>query len=373
MIKAFSVRNYRSFKETTILSLDAVEQFTELEHHIIDTKTCDLVKIASIYGPNGGGKSNYIRAIYLLTKLILHSINKDDIRFLRPFSFVEKPEKKLSFQIDLIEEKTYFMYHLKIENDEHQIKIVSEELSYLDQNQKSQVIYQDKKYYDETQIGKTPLSSNLDKLRNIFISGIKKILLFKHNDLADVFDYDRIIEFISKDKRKQNLLKLLKEYDSGIIDIVSISHQIMLKYNVAQKDYYLDLHEESTGTWRLINLLSFVMDIIDQKGVLLIDELDSHLHPLVVRTLITLFGSKTNDYSQLIFSSHDVLNMSGNYLRRDEIFFIKKNENQESELFSLSDVVNYKGENISINSKYGRQYMLGRFGAIPKIKSEDDK
>ena len=91
-------------------------------------------------------------------------------------------------------------------------------------------------------------------------------------------------------------------------------------------------------------------------------------HPKLFRAVIELFTSKDNTTSQLIFNSHDIINMDSEVFRRDEIWFIYRDENYSTKATPLSNVVNYKGEQVRKDAKYSKQYLEGKYGADPFIK-----
>ena len=104
-------------------------------------------------------------------------------------------------------------------------------------------------------------------------------------------------------------------------------------------------------------------------GICIIDELDSRLHPKLLKFIIGLFKSKVNsNRAQLIFTSHDLVTMSNTVFRRDEILFAAKNEKEESELYSLFEIRDKNGKSVSKNSSYSKQYLEGRYGSDPYFK-----
>ena len=130
---------------------------------------------------------------------------------------------------------------------------------------------------------------------------------------------------------------------------------------------YLSLEEESLGTQMIFLLIPFMMDSINNKKVLIIDELDKSLHPFLVRYIVEIFNNLeiNSNSSQLIFNTHDTNLLDLNILRRDQIWFTEKNnDNGVSDLYPLSDFSVRKEENI------GKGYMLGRYGAVPFIKND---
>ena len=106
----------------------------------------------------------------------------------------------------------------------------------------------------------------------------------------------------------------------------------------------------------------FLKKVFEQKGVLAIDEIDRSLHPMLVRYLIEKFSAPENKGAQLIATTHDVFQLDLSEFRRDQIYFTEKDQDTGvSDLYSLCDFSPRK------NEKVGRNYLLGRYGAIPCI------
>ena len=113
---------------------------------------------------------------------------------------------------------------------------------------------------------------------------------------------------------------------------------------------------------------------LESGGVAIIDELDSKLHPLLLRAVIRLFTDpETNpNHAQLIFVSQDVSTMRSEFLRRDEIWFAARDDESVSHLWSLYDLQDVRGERVKTNVAYDKQYLEGRYGADPYLQQMMD-
>ena len=120
-----------------------------------------------------------------------------------------------------------------------------------------------------------------------------------------------------------------------------------------------ELPDESQGTQKLFALAGPLWDIVNRGSVLVIDELDRSLHPLLVRQIVEAFQSQSPSKAQLIFSTHDTSLLDGKLLRRDQIWFAEKNREQSSNLVALSDFSPRKNEALESG------YLSGRYGGIP--------
>ena len=128
----------------------------------------------------------------------------------------------------------------------------------------------------------------------------------------------------------------------------------------------LPIQLESNGTKKMFYLFDFLMDALRNGNVLFIDELDAKLHPLLTKYIINLFhNSEINkNNGQLIYSTHDTVNLNKDTFRRDEIWFAEKNLDGESRIYSLAE---YKIDNVKVrnDATYNKDYLTGRYGAIP--------
>ena len=174
-------------------------------------------------------------------------------------------------------------------------------------------------------------------------------------------------------KHKSFIIESLHRLDIQINDIVvkeisKLDNLIYCTHHINGKAYKLRLEQESQGTQLLIYLLAMIAFRKNKPTIFLIDELDSHLHPKLVKEIIKLFNSEINDCHQLIFNSHDMWNMVPKQFRRDQIWFTYRTDELATELLCLSDIINYKGERVRKDAKYSKQYMEGKYGADPFIR-----
>lgn len=130
---------------------------------------------------------------------------------------------------------------------------------------------------------------------------------------------------------------------------------------------------ESAGTLKMFALYPELQEVLEKGSVFFIDELNARLHPLLVRNFIlTFLNPEINEnHAQLIFTTHDTWQLSNQLLRRDEIWFVEKDEDGVSTLYSLADFVDEDGSRIRKDESYEKNYLIGKYGAIPTLKSID--
>ncbi|RYD28553.1 MAG: ATP-binding protein, partial [Verrucomicrobiaceae bacterium] len=126
-----------------------------------------------------------------------------------------------------------------------------------------------------------------------------------------------------------------------------------------------DLQEESDGTRKFIALSGPVSHTLQNGSILVLDELESSLHPKLTQAIVDLFHSPLNDKNaQLICATHDVTLLDPDRFRRDQIWFCEKDAQGATDLYSLAD---FDSNQVRPDSKFSRQYLLGLFGAVPKL------
>ena len=138
-------------------------------------------------------------------------------------------------------------------------------------------------------------------------------------------------------------------------------HKFMTKH-IKDQEFLFDTSEESDGTNRIIDFIPLLMDLLKGDNVFIIDEMERSLHPNLIYDLIDLFLEKSHDInSQLILASHESSLLTQKLLRKDEIWFVVKDERGSSTLHSLEEY------NVRFDKRIRKDYLLGRFKAIPKI------
>ena len=205
------------------------------------------------------------------------------------------------------------------------------------------------------------------------------------NPYENVFLSSLIPERFAEDKMVQD--KVVAYFSTFDPSIIGFHVEVMKGEDEDQKHVKIDavhrvvngkaisipLEEESDGTLKMFALYPAMQDTLENGGVLFIDELNARLHPLLVRNfLITFLNPEINtNHAQLVFTTHDSWQLSNNLLRRDEIWFTEKDKDGVSTLYSLADFVDEDGIKIRKDESYEKNYLLGKYGAIPTLKYFD--
>lgn len=406
MLIRFSFKNFKSFKNENCLDMEATS-LKEHEYNIAKTENGDYLKVSAIYGANASGKTNVLQAFSYMKKRILVS---DDSKVNTPldeenvFSFMINNEP-ISLEVEILTKNNkIYKYGFDILKD----KIISEWL-YEKRINKFYEIFERTENNIKVKDNKNKLLglANIDE-RSLFLNVYTKIdknnedfnnvyewfINANYLDLGDPKFEDALnkrisLRIVEDEKYKSELLSFIRTFDSTI-DSINISPnsleelkntngvvKVELVHNYDEGKNALPLSLESNGTMKMFHLFDFLMDALKNGMVLFVDELDAKLHPLLTRYIINLFhNSETNKGNgQLIYSTHDTVNLNKETFRRDEIWFAEKDKNGVSEIYSLSDYIiedeDGNAKKVRNDATYNKDYLTGRYGAIPVLEEFD--
>ncbi|ESQ87220.1 hypothetical protein ABAC460_20840 [Asticcacaulis sp. AC460] len=212
----------------------------------------------------------------------------------------------------------------------------------------------------------------LDKLADDFTSeqinsGMKKqVLQFIQSadiKICDIlveegkFEIPPIMEKVLVAEEKERLINMAQDMKSWKVKTV---HK-----KKGGGDAYLNLHEESDGTRKIYAYAGPILDVLENGYTLIVDELNSSLHPIMMRYIVDLFNSSESNpkNAQLIFTSHETHVLSGDVLHKDQIWLVEKDSEEKSRFYPLSDF------EVRDTDSFQRAYLSGRYGAVPLLKS----
>ena len=415
MLLQFYFSNYRSFEGEGILDMRASGS-NELSSHIRNTLNEKVLPVTAIYGANASGKSSVFEAFQFMALCVLESLSFSDDNKKNPyklkvdsFKFSESREKPSEFEINYIDKKgkkeLYYNYGFKIDNsgilEEYLASNTktgvkrNEDYTYIFKRERNQKLYLDssiEKFRENLEISlkeKTLLVSlgaklNIDEFIRVRTWFINTEVINFSNSLYGTF-LENILpnNIIESEEVRKNLVSFINSFDDSIIDI-EVEKISAIDEN--DKDNYrvftihksdkgtstarISMNEESSGTKKMFSLYQTLLDVLEKGGVFFADELDIKLHPLLMRNILLTFTDKekNSNNAQLIFTTHNTIYMDIDLLRRDEIWFVEK-DNGVSNLYSLDDITNEKGEKVRKDSNYEKHYLLGNYGAIPNLKN----
>lgn len=418
MLLQFNFKNFKSFKDDTTLDLTATK-ISEFNNHVISIANERILPVAAIFGANASGKSNVQEAFRYMAMYVINSLDYGDesdgkkkkSKFFRPTPFLFDSKSKTeesSFEIYFIdsEENGAKTYNYGFTVDSTGVR--EEWLNYKAKTARGnykRIFYRNGEDYDFSGIpskSQENLKIALEKETLIVSLGAKlKIAKLKfirdwflNNDFADFgrpienFFLSQLIPegFADNETVRNKVVDYFASFDPSIIGF----NVEVLKSDNDDEDEHLKidaihkmidsdqttsipLQNESAGTLKMFALYPMLDDVLSTGGVLFVDELNARLHPLLVRAfIITFLNPEINTKNaQLIFTSHDSWQLNGNILRRDEIWFAEKDLNGISNLYSLADFVDEDGVKIRKDENYEKNYLLGKYGAIPSLRYFD--
>lgn len=430
MLIEFSVENFLSFKDLTTISMVAAKSFKEhRDSHIINTMNkLTLLKSAIIYGNNASGKSNLLEAMRFMKVTILNSfrdalIEKGERKFpLEKFALNTKSENESSFfEISFIQKGIKYRYGFEVDYD----KVIAEWLFHTT----SKEVYLFKRDYQKIEVNKSAFKEGIGKEDDVksnvlFLSLLATLGKDISSNIVEWFNNFKFVEGIHDrghkrytiDKLKSDTiffswvlhfikyleisnlttteqdvneidLEMLreKEKDEEIINLLTSIQKIQSKQ--PKRDLLLTYHrkydennvlvdtipfnfdeQESEGTKKLLYLLGPWYDALLNGKVLVIDELDSRLHSHLTLRLVDFFHKFNQGNAQLICAAHDISLLNKDIFRRDQIWFVEKNQFGVSQLISLGD---YKTDKVRSKSAFDKNYLDGKYGAIPYFNVDD--
>jgi len=425
MLLQFSVDNFLSIKDNTVFSMNAY-QGSERNKLEVSRRSCKdffLLNSAVLYGANGSGKSNLLKAMARMRSIILNEekimLSTDSIAH-HPFLlstetqdasttfemvfFINGEKIRYGFDFDA---KNIYAEWLFVDTNGKEARLFTrdEEGSYINP------LFKEGYSFFDADLKKINIPKNqlflwkCDQNSSELASNI--LQWFKSFNMIDGMAHDSFIDYtLSKMKEPvflQDMDKLIKEADIGIESIelqekelafeqlppeireiisskfkdkdiskavenaIITTHSVYNESNemVGKTEFNLDKNE-SKGTVKYFRMLGPVLDTLKEGKVLIIDELDSSLHPLLSTKLIEMFQDPEINIkgAQLIFATHDTNLLKPCVFEREQVWFSEKNKYGATKVYSLSDI---KG--VRKNDSFGKQYLMGKYGAIPYLGS----
>ena len=397
MILKIEFANFFSIRDMVRIDFRAANIKTalarELKHNVMDWEGVPILKSIGLFGPNASGKTNIIKAINFCCRMILdsHLYNEGVVFNYEPFKFDGWKDRPSSFLISFVCEGVEYEYSFELTKD----KIISECLYHYPSHRRAKVFVRDSGGNYSFGIGvinkTTDVVANTSE-KNLFLSRAssmnreiaqKLYRYFMNQLLPGLVGINDMMVLDSFNTYKKVILKALEICDSDITDIdvrkeqvpvpvatpgAGLSFQLkdVLKFKTFHrncKEVLFDLDmEESNGTRKLFQILIRLLDVVEGKKGILMDEFDLGLHTRLADFILDLIHASQG--SQLLFSSHNTNLIDVKRLRRDQIVFVGKSEEGATEVYSLYDFKDFR-ENMDAE----KGYIQGRFDAVPYIDS----
>lgn len=413
MLVNLKVKNFRSIKTEIELDLNASSD-KEHRNFLLDSPYCQLLAATAIYGSNATGKSNVVRAIGTAATLIRISFRDSTAlsKLIIPFAFDSKTTQQPSeFDISFIVDNIRYQYGFSADK-----KQIYSEWLYSFPTAKAQTLFiRDWSSKEKTYLYKFGRQYKGDKHKLVGITTPTTLFLSTAGSLQQetakpiygwfaklaVIGVEGVPEFHTINAiennaiNKEEVVKFLLNADFNISDFTinktefqssqlpenmpdplkkliednSKNHyryDIYSDHLINNVKYSLSYNDESSGTRRMFSYAGVLLQALKEGGVVVLDELNNFLHPILVRYIMSLFESAEKNplKAQLLFTTHETSILTTDFIRRDQIWFCDKNQQSETELYSLQEFSPRKTDNIE------RSYLAGRFDAIPLVKGD---
>lgn len=425
MLVEFNFGNFLSFKDPNTLSMVGVKSFKEQEDTNIFriNDKLKLLKSAVVYGNNASGKSNLVKAFGFMRGFVLHSfrdalIEGDDKQVVLTKFLLNSESEKIpsTFEVVFFAKNIKYRYGFEIEEDrivaEWLFQTTSKEVPlftrengkfYINKSSFSEGLKLDKKTKNNV-LFLTYVAHNAGEIADTIITWFRRL-----NVISGIHDraYKQYtIEKLKDDKAFQlwanSFIKFLEiskmtttEKEISALDIKELKKQendeelinLILQSKQSKRDQIITWHRkydknnllvdtvpfifdqrESEGTKKLIYLLGPWYHTLRNGRILIVDELDARLHTNLIKHLVNFFHYQNNSTAQLIFAVHDTSILSKDIFRRDQIWFIEKDQFGASDLYSLGD---FKSEQVRKKSAFNKNYVQGKYGAIPYFEKNE--
>jgi len=419
LLLQFSVNNFKSIKDTVTMSMATSSKD---EGNSFKIRKYELLNSAIIYGANASGKSNFLKAMSFMGMLVLNKTkvmqSTDELPH-EPFKLnIETENSSSSFEIVFFINEIKYRYGFELDKS-----TVYAEWLYADEKGKeSKLFYREKNEDDYVNQNKfkegysfyNNSKSEIKILENqLFIwkcdqdgGEISKSILnwFKQFNFIDGMDHESFINETMQEMKnkdfKNKIVELVKTADIGIEDITleeeevpsHIIEKLPFPEDIKQKMleeggvtsislntyhkkfdennneidnviFELD-REESKGTRKFFKMSAPILSTLRDGKILIIDELDASLHPMLTKHLINLFHDKNinTKSAQLIFATHDTNLLTSSMFRRDQIWLTEKDKFGATDIYSLAQF-----KNVRKNDDFEKHYIQGKYGAIPYL------
>jgi len=413
MLLQFKVNNYKSIKDTTTFSMATTSKD---KGNSFKVKKYELLQSAIVYGANASGKSNFLKALIFMRRIVL---NRDKVILSTdrlphyPFKLsTETEDSSSSFEMVFFIKEIKYRYGFEIDNS-----TVYAEWLYADENGKESKLFYRDIDEEELYVNRIKFKEGL-RLRvsknQLFLwkcdqegGEISASILqwFSRLNMIDGMEDGQYVNHamrqMENEQFKKELIALVKTADIGIEDVFMEEEDIprsviedmplpaelkkqFLESDSLKKVSLLTHHkkydeenneigittfeldeEESRGTQKFFKMSAPILNTLREGKILIIDELDASLHPMLTKHLIKLFHNKeiNKKNAQLIFVTHDTNLLNPSIFRRDQIWLTQKNKYGATELYSLAQF-----KNVRKDEDFEKKYIQGKYGAVPYLQ-----
>lgn len=382
MIISLKLKNFYSLRDEVIIDFTSVPLRTDQstrDTNLIEFNGDKFINIIGLFGSNAAGKSNLIKAMAFCRNFILTShLNHDGDKFeYQPFKF--NCDERSTFEISFVVNGIEYEYSFALYKD----RVISEALYHFPHGRRAKIFLREET--DRYSYGKGILSRPRDIESNtgeqtLFLSRASVMNRPIAQAIYSFFRESILVELpvndISKfdpvlfEANKAMLLKGLEVSDSDIVDVSLVKGEDgrvrLTSYHREDPTVAFDFErEESDGTKRLLGILLAILGRNTLGSTVFMDEFDLKLHLRLAEFLLDVVRSTGR--SQLVFTSHNAHLINPNLLRREQIIFVNKQPDGNSEFIPLCEFTD-----VAAATDVQKAYLQGRFDAVPYIGDSRD-
>lgn len=404
MIARFSVTNYKAFAERVDLDFFANGNIKRLDYNYVSSMNKNILKTMGFYGPNNTGKTCIISAFASLRALMLNEVHDDMSN-----SFANKGDIT-SFEVEYCVNGRYYTYSLSYNNRSKRYE--SEKLclkEYRESSSAKEVIFErNENKLNWIGITSSLKRSNLSTLfslsfpfmllfddssnkemmeaKNDYLEFANSLILLKMNESIDI---SKTISLMQSDTKASKFIKEFVKnsdlhisdfgFDDNVISDTDIEDKLKeistnptfikdtLKFYSKHNGYRVpSIFFDSLGTLKLVALSGYIYEALNKGKILLVDEIDSSLHHILTKAIVTMFNNVLNKKAQLLFTTHDVLLLDLKELfRKDQIYLVDILNSYSSKITRLSEFTSRSINGIRGDEDITTYYLKGQFGSIP--------
>ena len=401
----FSVGNYRSFNKVRSFSMVPSSIQDAPKENVIAVGHYKFLTTAAVYGANSSGKSNLVMALAAMKGMVLNSVrlNDHDTLAYDPFLLsTNSGNQATHFEIVyLTDDETRIRYGF----DYNATHIINEWLFVSQKNKKEQPYFVREE--DGIAVNESTFTEGvgLEERTNdnrLFVSLVAQLGGKISKSVVEFFNsgyivisglnslgYEGLTErmFLNQVPETADAMKFFQDLQLGFSNIETSEHKnesgkkvidIFTNHNVYDGDGNVTGQQkmrfsncESQGTQKLFELAGPLFEALKYGRLLVMDELDAKMHPLISQHIIKLFNSPVTNpnHAQLLFTTHDTNILSSHLLRRDQIWFTEKDDTESTDLYSLMNIVLPDGSKPRGDGNLERNYIKGRYGAVPYLRT----
>lgn len=384
MLIEFEVANFRSFKESQIFSLETGARLRKhRQTNTFSINETELVKSAILFGANASGKTNLIKALAFLKRLVVFP-SQDDLVELPTETFAGNRENT-KFRLKFLKNDRIFEYQL--EYNGHEVvyeKLTMSELVIFEREYQTFKVLPAQLVVIQANIRKNQLALYFAQQNNVsqvimayqwfaedlvlinkyFIDSVKFTALENNQFKVRLIKFLRAADFNIIDAEVRKRRRLIKFEQGDDEPVYRDKYDLYLVHRGQHGEFTLNLNDESKGTQMFILLALNLLSKSHQ--VLLIDEFDESIHQTLSMAVLKVINSEQQP-NQFILTSHE-LSLMDSDLRQDQIWFAEKNRYGESELYSLFDFNDPALRRHDFN--YKKRYLAGRYGGTQMVDEE---